>query len=100
MGEKPSHEELTKMINDVNPNDSKGYLTFEDWLDIMCKCLENQDNNEQKDTLDAYIAMGGEADKEGHIEASKLIHTIKNEFQLSIDIEVNTNSIFLIFHRD
>jgi Ca2+-binding EF-hand superfamily protein len=30
MGEKPSHEELTKMINDVNPNDNKGYLTFDD----------------------------------------------------------------------
>ena len=41
MGEKPSHEELTKMINDVNPNDNKGYLTWDDWLLIMCKCLEN-----------------------------------------------------------
>jgi len=28
MGEKPTHDELTKMINDVNPNDDKGYLTY------------------------------------------------------------------------
>jgi Ca2+-binding EF-hand superfamily protein len=59
MGEKPTHDELTKMINDVNPNDNKGYLTFKDWIKIMSMCLENADNTEQKDTIDAYVAMGG-----------------------------------------
>ena len=46
MGEKPTHDELTKMINDVNPNDNKGYLTFKDWTKIMSMCLENADNTE------------------------------------------------------
>ena len=31
--------------------------------------------------------MGGEADGEGAINAEKLIATIKNEFQMTIDIE-------------
>ena len=38
--------------------------------------------------LDAYIAMGGDEDKKGHIEAKKLSDTIKYEFELTIDIDV------------
>ena len=30
--------------------------------------------------LDAYVAMGGEADGGGCVDACKLIETIKNEF--------------------
>ena len=43
-------------------------------------------SNEQ-DTLDAFVALGGGADKEGCIEAKKLIDIIKNEFEMTIDIE-------------
>ena len=31
--------------------------------------------------------MGGQPDGEGSIDAETLIHTIKNEFQMTIDIE-------------
>ena len=31
--------------------------------------------------------MGGEPDGDGCIDADKLIHTIKNEFEMTIDIE-------------
>ena len=31
--------------------------------------------------------MGGEEDGEGSIDADKLIHIIKNEFEMTIDIE-------------
>ena len=31
--------------------------------------------------------MGGQADGDGFIDADKLIHTIKNEFEMTIDIE-------------
>ena len=33
------------------------------------------------------MAMGGQADGDGFIDADKLIHTIKNEFEMTIDIE-------------
>ena len=31
--------------------------------------------------------MGGQADGDGFIDADKLIYTIKNEFEMTIDIE-------------
>ena len=40
-----------------------------------------------EDTLDAFVAMGGESDGEGYIDASRLIDIVKNEFQMTIDIE-------------
>lgn len=38
-------------------------------------------------TLDAYTAIGGPADKSGHIDGDVLVRIIKKEFQLPIDIE-------------
>ena len=43
--------------------------------------------SDENELLDAYVAMGGEADGGGCVDAAKLIHTIKNEFQMTIDIE-------------
>ena len=43
-----------------------------------------QDDNE---LLDAYVAMGGEADGGGCVDATKLIKTIKEDFEMTIDIE-------------
>lgn len=38
--------------------------------------------------VDAYVAMGGNPDKTGFVDASKLIAIIKDEFKMTIDIEV------------
>ena len=43
--------------------------------------------SDETELLDAYVAMGGEADGGGCVDASKLIQTIKEEFQMTIDIE-------------
>ena len=37
--------------------------------------------------MDAFVAMGGEPDGDGAINAEKLISTIKVEFEMTIDIE-------------
>ena len=37
--------------------------------------------------MDAFVAMGGEADGGGCVDAQKLIDTIKDEFEMTIDIE-------------
>lgn len=37
--------------------------------------------------VDAFVALGGEATKEGTISKSTLIAIIKNEFELTIDME-------------
>ncbi len=44
--------------------------------------------------------MGGHPDKGGHIEAKKLIDTIKNEFELTIDIEVIVIDVLFNLIRD
>ncbi len=35
----------------------------------------------------AYVAMGGDSDGGGFVDADKLIHIIKNDFEMTIDIE-------------
>lgn len=37
--------------------------------------------------------MGGGPGKDGYIDAKKLIKVIKEDFEMTIDIEVGTNSI-------
>lgn len=39
------------------------------------------------------MALGGEANKEGSIDASRLIEIIKHEFEMTIDIEKLINDI-------
>ena len=43
--------------------------------------------NDESELLDAFVAMGGEPDGEGCVDARKLIKTIKEEFEMTIDIE-------------
>ena len=37
--------------------------------------------------MDAYVAMGGDEDGGGYIDANKLIKIIKEDFEMTIDIE-------------
>ena len=41
----------------------------------------------EEDTLDAFVSLGGEAGGEDKIDAKKLIDIIKNQFEMTIDIE-------------
>jgi hypothetical protein len=38
--------------------------------------------------VDAFVALGGMPNKEGYISKNNLIEIIKNEFELTIDMEV------------
>ena len=44
-------------------------------------------SNNEEDTLDAFVAMGGMEDGDGAIDADRLIRIIKDEFEMTIDIE-------------
>ena len=37
--------------------------------------------------MDAFVAMGGDPNGEGFIQAETLIRIVKNEFEMTIDIE-------------
>ena len=43
--------------------------------------------SDETELLDAYVAMGGEEDGGGCVDAGVLIETIKTKFQMTIDIE-------------
>ena len=48
---------------------------------------EAKGGSSEEELLQAFVAMGGEADGEGSIDADKLIDIIKNKFEMTIDIE-------------
>ena len=63
------------------------HIDFHDFvrlLEVLKEQFMNSDTD--MDTLDAFVAMGGEPDKSGEISASKLTKTII-DFGLTIDIE-------------
>lgn len=39
--------------------------------------------------LDAFVALGGQADRDGTVSKTKLIEIIKLQFELTIDMEVS-----------
>lgn len=41
----------------------------------------------EADTFDAFVAMGGDPSGEGFIDAPKLIKILKEDFEMTIDIE-------------
>ena len=49
--------------------------------------LQNEQEVEADEYLDAYVALGGEPNKDGSVSKDKLIQIIKQEFELTIDME-------------
>ena len=45
--------------------------------------------------LDAFVALGGDADREGTIPKAILVEIIKEEFELTIDMVVSEKNLFL-----
>jgi hypothetical protein len=45
-------------------------------------------------TVDAFVALGGSPTKEGTIEATVLIEIIKDEFELTIDMQVKKTGAY------
>ena len=81
------------MISELD-NCNKGVIYFEQILDIYRKKRQSEVYGENDEaTLDAYTAIGGPADKSGHIDGQVLVQIIKEEFDLPIDIEELIRSV-------
>lgn len=52
----------------------------------MAQKAKQAEQNDETDTLDAFIALGGNPDRTGEISVEKLRSTVK-DFGLTIDIE-------------
>ena len=86
VGEVVSDDQVYWMIAMADP-ENKGFINFAQFKMIIEEKRENERGSTEEDLLDAFVAMGGEPDGDGAINAEKLIETIKNEFEMTIDIE-------------
>jgi len=48
--------------------------------------LQSEQESEADEYLDAFVALGGQPNKEGYVSKDTLIEIIKNEFELTIDM--------------
>jgi calmodulin len=86
MGQNPSDEEVFQMLNEVD-DDGSGGIEFPEFLKVIdSQKAKLASDHDESDMIDAFVAMGGCADRSGNIEAEKLRRTIK-AFELTIDIE-------------
>ena len=73
-----------KMISEHEENHGK-VTSFEFTKMVVEHKKEQQDDS--NDILDAFVAMGGEEDGGGNIDADRLTAIIKDELEMTIDIE-------------
>ena len=80
-------DEIFKMISDVDPDNSGKILYSDMKTRVVAREVERLGGSDETELLDAFVAMGGEDDGGGCVDAQKLIYTIKTEFDMTIDIE-------------
>lgn len=74
------------MLNEVD-DDGSGGIEFPEFLKVIdSQKAKLASDHDESDMIDAFVAMGGGADRSGNVEAEKLRRTIK-AFELTIDIE-------------
>ena len=80
IGTKLQEEEVYKMISDIDPNNTGQipYSAFKPY--VLEREIARIKGSDEQELLDAFVAMGGNLDGDGCVDAKKLIHTIKNEF--------------------
>merc|ERR1719498_1517479 len=80
-------DDIYRLIAEIDPENS-GIIGYSDFKPRICHMeIQKRKGSDVAELLDAYVAMGGEADGGGCVDATKLINTIKNQFQMTIDIE-------------
>lgn len=71
-----------KEVMNININTLIGTLTYLKELE-----LQSEQENESDEYLDCFVCLGGQPDKDGSVSKEALIHIIKVEFELTIDME-------------
>lgn len=74
------------MISEID-DQNKGKIKFKDFLALYQRLKYASLQDDDQDMIDAFVAMGGNVDTSGHVNAELLIEIIKKEFELTIDIE-------------
>ena len=86
MGQDLEDEEIFDLIATVDA-DGSGQIDFPEFLTVILnQKAATADQDDESDTVDAFIALGGNDDKTGQVSTDKLRGIIK-DFGLTIDIE-------------
>jgi Ca2+-binding EF-hand superfamily protein len=64
-----------------------GYITLGQFRRIVSNKKSNQKLFNEEETMDAFMAMGGDEGGEGKIDTKMLIQVLKRDFEMTIDIE-------------
>ena len=84
---KMDDRDVYKIVSDLDPSQT-GQLDGVALKQLMIEReIEKNVGQDETELLDAYVAMGGEPDGGGCVDATMLIKTIKEDFQMTIDIE-------------
>jgi Ca2+-binding EF-hand superfamily protein len=86
LGEPISQNDAYRMVAQCDPNNT-GYVNFEKFKSFVLDKRQAERGTSDEDMLDAFVSLGGDPDGEGSIDANRLIQIIKNDFQMTIDIE-------------
>lgn len=87
IGESLTEEELFRFMADVD-EDGTGEIEFAEFLRAFEKQRGvNVDMEDELDTIDAFVALGGCEDKTGFVEQKKLVQVVKEEFGMTIKID-------------
>ncbi|CAD7945164.1 unnamed protein product [Amoebophrya sp. A120] len=87
IGESLTEEELFRFMADVD-EDGTGEIEFAEFL----RAFEKQRGvnvaiEDELDTIDAFVALGGNEDKSGFVEQKRLVAVVKEEFGMTIKID-------------
>ncbi|CDW75393.1 UNKNOWN [Stylonychia lemnae] len=81
-----AEEDIFEILADEEVDQSRR-MTEKNFIELIEQIKRKQNQSNEADTLLAYVAMGGDQDRGGYVDAQKLISIIKDDFEMTIDIE-------------
>ena len=81
-----SDRDLQRMLEKADL-ENYGHITLGQFKRLISRKKNNPKLLNEEETLDAFIAMGGEESGEGTIDTETLVKVLKQDFEMTVDIE-------------
>jgi Ca2+-binding EF-hand superfamily protein len=93
LGQNPSQEEILYMMAMLD-TDHGGRIEFTEFLKAVRFSFASSDSSRgaQRDTLEAFVALGGNEDKSGYVTRSRIVQ-VSNKFGLNMDLDVRSSCL-------
>jgi Ca2+-binding EF-hand superfamily protein len=105
LNNEPTEEELIAMVEQAD-EDGSGSIEFGEFLELIAsqKVASRAHKDDDSDTLESFVALGGNHDKSGHIDPELLADAVK-AYGLNVDltkfmVEVDTDVSGFIDHDE